>query len=188
MKKPWSNRWYCSSLTAIASTLGLMLLVAMVAQVSAHHALGTEAQIDWKVLLAQMDGALARDQLGGAEVLWREAWVAALRSRHWEGMIAVADAYRQLGARAGFRADAKARQLYLAALFRARAEMSLEGVLRAAQGFAELGDREVVDRCIRAAWGVAAQTRNPLDEQRVRAFSERWAARTLEVDRPGLIP
>lgn len=189
MKEPRSHRRYCSLFLAITSTLGSMLLVVMVvADVFAHHALGTEAQLDWKVLLARMDEALARNQVAGAESLWREACVAALRSRHWEGMVAVADAYRQLGARAGFRGDAKARQLYLTALFRARSEMSLEGVLRAAQGFAELGDREVVDQCIGAAWGVAAKTRNPLDEARVRAFAARWAARTPDVDRLSLNP
>lgn len=188
MKAPWSNRRYCSPLRVAVSTLGLILLVVMVAGAPAHHALGTGAQIDWHVLLTRMDEALGHDQIAGAETLWREACVAALRSRHWQGMVAVADAYRRLGARAGFDADAKARQLYLTAFVRARGEMSLEGVLRAAQGFAELNDHAVVEQCIRAAWVVAAQTRKPLDEQRVRAFAERWAARTLEVDRPGLIP
>jgi len=177
MKAPWSSRRSHSSLLVIASTLGLMLLVVMVVGVFAHHALGTEAQIDWQVRLTRMDEALARDQIAGAEILWRQACAAALRSRHWEGMIAVADAYRRLGARAGFRADAKARQLYHTALVRARGEMSVEGVLRAAQAFAELDDHAVVEQCIRAAWSVAAQTQKPLDEQRVRAFAEYWAAR-----------
>jgi len=186
MDEPWSNRWYCrSQLLAIVSMLALMLLGVFIAEAFAHHALGTKAQIDWRTLLAGMDEALARNEAADAEVLWREACVAALRSRHWEGMVAVADGYRRLGVRAGFRADAKARQLYLAALFRARDEISLEGVLRAAQGFAELG---VVNQCILVAWRLAAQTRKPLDEQRVRAFAERWAARTLDVDSLGLIP
>jgi hypothetical protein len=187
MKAPWSSRRYCSPILVGASTLGLMLLVVIVAGALAHHALGTATQTDWNVPLARMDEALARDQIARAEILWSEACIAALRSRHWEGMISVADAYRRLGARAGFRADAKARQLYLTALVRARGEMSLEGVLRAAQGFAELNDDAVVEQCIRAAWRIAAQTRKPLDEQRVRAFAQRWAARTLAVDRPSLI-
>jgi len=28
------------------------------------------------------------------ETVWREAYAAALKSRHWEGMVAVGDAYR----------------------------------------------------------------------------------------------
>jgi hypothetical protein len=190
MKEPWSSRWHRSLPLAIAAMLGLMLLVVAVVDTFADHALGTEAQIAWKARLQRVDDALARNDVAGAEMLWREAYAAALKSRHWEGMVAVGDAYRRLGARAGFHetSDAKARETYLAALFRARSQGSLEGVLQAAQGFADLGDHEIVEQCIRVAWGVAARSRDPRAEDRVRAFAERWAARALEADHLGLVP
>jgi hypothetical protein len=93
-------------------------------------------------------------------------------------MVAAADTYRALGARAGFReaSIAKGRQTYLTALFRARSEGSVEGVLRTAERFAELGDRGVVEQCIRVARQVAASSRDPQTEEYVRAFTECWAA------------
>ena len=190
MQEPWSSRWHRSLPLAIATTLGLMVLVVTVVNVFADHALGTEAQIAWRARLQRVDDALARNDLAGAEMLWREAYAAALKSRHWEGMVAVGDVYRRLGERAGFHktADAKARETYLAALFRARSQESLEGVLRAAQGFADLGDHGIVEQCIRVARSVAARSRDPRAEDRVRIFAERWAARALEADHLGFVP
>jgi len=184
MKDPSSSSWYRTLPVTLAAMLGLTLLVVTVVNVFADHALGTEAQIAWKARLQRVDDAIARNDLAGAEMLWREAYAAALKSRHWEGMVAVGDAYRVIGERGRFRksAEAKARETYLAALFRARSEGSLEGVLRVAERFADLGDREVVEQCIRVAQGVASKTKDPRAEERVRAFTERWAARALEID------
>jgi len=83
---------------------------------------------------------------------------------------------------------AKARQAYLSALFRARSEGSLAGVLITAERFAELGDRDVVEQCIRVARKVAAQSRDPYAEEHLRAFTERWAASAQEIDGRGLTP
>lgn len=47
----------------------------------------------------------------------------------------------------------------LAALFRSRGRGSLEGVLRACETFAALGDREVVTACVRIARGMAGTDR-----------------------------
>jgi len=189
MNEPGSSRRYYPLLLATASMLGLML-VLIVADVFADHALGTAAQIAWSAQLQQVDDALARNDVASAEMRWREAYAAALKSRHWEGMVAVGDAYRRLGDRGGFRevSEAKAHKAYLAALFRARSQGSLEGVLRSAQGFADLGDHRIVERCIRVARSVAAATRDPRAEERVRIFAERWAARAPEVDHQGLVP
>jgi hypothetical protein len=97
-----------------------------------------------------------------------------LKSRHWQGMVAAADTYRALGARAGFReaSIAKGRQTYLTALFRARSEGSVEGVLRTAERFAELGRRAVDPR--RAAG--RGQLARSADGGYVRSFTECWAA------------
>ena len=177
MKEPWSSRWYWSLLLATASMLGLMLIVVMIVDAFADHAPEPGSQTTWKVQLHGVDDALKRNDLASAEMLWSKAYAAALKSRHWEGMIAVGDAYRRLGAHGGFRetAAAKARETYLAAFFRARSEGSLEGVLQAARGFAELGDHAVVERCLHVARSVAAQTRDPRAEERVRDFAHRWA-------------
>lgn|SRR5262245_8809129 len=184
-----SSRSYSSLPLAIVSIYGLMFFVVMVGEVLAGHALGFDSQTAWRAQLQRVDAALARNDLAGAEMLWRKAFAAALKSRHWEGMVAVGDAYRRLGERAGFGnvSEGKAREMYRTALFRARSEGSVEGVLRAAQGFAELGDSAAVEQCIHVARGVAAQARDPRDEERIRGFAERWAARVPEVDLSGLI-
>jgi len=184
-----SSRWLCMSLPAIASTLGLMLLVANVIDGFADHAIGTGTQIAWQAQLLKVEEALARGDLATAEQQWREAYAAALKSQHWLGMVATGDTYRVLGAQAGFRAAsvAKARQAYLTALFRARSEGSVEGVLRTAERFAELGDRGVVERCIRVAQRVTEQSRDPQAGEYVRAFTERWAA-DARIDQRGLTP
>jgi hypothetical protein len=177
MRDPWTT----------ASLLGVAVLVAIAAEARGDHALGTEPQLAWRRHLISVADALARNDLSGAELAWREAYAAALKSRHWEGMVAVGDAYRVVGERGRFRknAEAKAREAYLTAFLRARAEASLEGILRAADRFAELGDRGVVEQCIRVARGIAAKTRDPRAEERVRAFTERWAARAQELDPKG---
>jgi hypothetical protein len=190
MKELWSSRWLCLLIPAIVSTLGPVLLMATVRDAGADHAIGAETQLAWQARLLKVEQAMARGDFAAAETLWREAYAAALRSRHWEGMIAAGDTYRALGARAGFReaSVAKARQAYLSALFRARSEGSLAGVLITAERFAELGDREVVEQCIRVARQVAAQSRDPYAEEHLRAFTERWAASAQAIDGRGLTP
>jgi len=134
-------------------------------------------ELTWQARLLRVEQAIAVNDVDGAALLWRDAHAAALRSRHWEGMVAVADTYRALGAQADFLAAslAKARQTYLRALLRARREGSLAGVLIVADRFAELGDREVVERCMRVARRVAAQSRDPYAEEHLRAFADRLA-------------
>src|SRR3989442_457445 len=73
-------------------------------------------------------------------------------------------------------------------VFAEQSQGSLEGVLRAAQGFADLGDHGIVEQCIRVARSVAARSRDPRAEDRVRIFAERWAARALEADHLGFVP
>jgi hypothetical protein len=190
MKELWSSRWLCLFLPAIISTLGPMLMAASVKDALADHAIGTEAQLAWQGRLLKVEQAMAVGNYAAAELLWREAYAAALKSRHWEGVVAAGDTYRALGARAGFRgaAVAKARQAYLTALFRARSEGSLAGVLITAERYAELGDREVVEQCIRVARKVAAQSRDPYAEEHLRAFTERWAASAQGIDNRELTP
>jgi hypothetical protein len=110
--------------------------------------------VSWASALTAFDEALARGDASAALRIWSEAHSAALRSRHWEGMLAVGDARLRIDQSTGpgSTAVAKAREAYLAALFRARQEGSLEGVIRAAEAFDALGDVEVAN-AIRGAWG-----------------------------------
>lgn len=190
MRVPGARRWSYTLALAAVSMLGMAILARLGVEFLADHGVGVDLDVAWQVQLARVDAALARNDLAGAEILWAEAYVAAIKSRHWEGMVAAGDIYRRLGGLGGFRklADAKAREAYLAALFRARNRGSLQGVLRAAQAFAELGDPEVVEQCIRVARSVAARSWNPRAEERVRTFVERWDARAREADHLGLMP
>lgn len=110
--------------------------------------------VSWASALTAFDEALARGDASVALRTWSEAHSAALRSRHWEGLLAVGNARLRIEQSAvpESAAVAKAREAYLAALFRARQEGSLEGVMRAAEAFDALGDVEVAN-AIRGAWG-----------------------------------
>jgi hypothetical protein len=102
--------------------------------------------------LAALDAAIARRDATGAAIEWRAAHALALRARRWETLLAVGDAALRVDALVrdgatkptGFQAEA--RQAYLRALFQARAERSQEGMQRAADAFAALGDAEMATR------------------------------------------
>jgi hypothetical protein len=99
------------------------------------------------------NAALRSGDLTAASAASTEAYRAALASRRWEGLIEAADAHLRLAEAAGAPQAGvpRARELYLAALFRARDARSLEGVLRVAQAFDRLGDREAADHAMRVA-------------------------------------
>jgi hypothetical protein len=126
--------------------------------------------------------ALARGNVGAAERSAHIAYAAALASRSWEGLLEAGDAHRRIGEVSGQRAAAaaQAREAYLAALFRARQQSALDGVLRAAEAFADLGDQDAAARGVRIAEGLAA--RDPEAQADVRAVAARLAAHG---DRPG---
>lgn len=134
----------------------------------------------WTAHVQKVDEALAERDASAAARAWHEAYMNALGSRRWEGMIEVGDAYLRIGQLSTSRqaTEAKVRQLYLAALFRARAQDSLDGVLRVGEAFADLGDRKVVGQCIRIAYDLAGD-RDPETRDRVRAFAERLMGRLL---------
>lgn len=134
----------------------------------------------WAAHIRALDEALVRRDVSTAEGAWHRAYVAALGSGRWEGMLEVGDAYLRIGdATTGRRAAAaKARPAYLSALFRARSAGSLDGVLRSAEAFAALGDLEVVDHCLRIAQGL------PLAAPDARSRHRMWALRELMAARP----
>ena len=71
---------------------------------------------------------------------------------------------------------AEARGLYLRALFQARAQSSLDGVLRVTEAFAGLGDADVVEQGLRVARQLAA-AQGPAAWDRVREATIRLGAR-----------
>jgi hypothetical protein len=103
--------------------------------------------------LRNVDSELRRNNVSAAERAWHDAYVVALDSPRWEGMLAVGDAALRVGdrTRARLAARARARQAYLAALFRARDERSRDGLYRVAGAFAALGDTALAIHCVRIA-------------------------------------
>ena len=65
------------------------------------------------------------------------------------------------------------RHAYLRALFCARDQRSVEGVLRVAEAFASLGDRDVADQVLVMASALAASSPTAPASERVRILRER---------------
>jgi hypothetical protein len=97
-----------------------------------------------------VDRALGRRDADGARQAWERAHLAAVESPSWDGLIEAGRACLRIGNSIGSRpaAEPAARRAFFAALYRACRENSLEGILRAAKAFHELGDREAVEECL----------------------------------------
>jgi hypothetical protein len=124
--------------------------------------------------LVRVDQALARRDVAAALEAWQSAYELARRTRSWRGLVEAADAHLRIGAGAGASAAAapRAREIYLAALSRARAERSVDGVVRTAEAFAALGDREVTELALRIAASLADRTHDPAAATRVETARE----------------
>ena len=130
MPEWWSTRWYTPLVVLGAGLLSLLgVALAGVEVLTAAVPRSVTPRI-WTPPLAKVDHALADGDLAAALSWWRDANAAALRSGQWEGMIEVGDAARRLEA-----GSVLARQAYLTALFRARQQRSLDGLLSAAAAF-----------------------------------------------------
>ena len=99
----------------------------------------------------------------------------ALASGKWERVLAVADAYRRIGERAGLgrEADDRTHALYVEAFSLGRHAASLEGVLRAGEAFADVDDRAMVEACLLVA--EALSEGDPEREDDVRDFRSHFA-------------
>ena len=113
---------------------------------------------------------------------WSSAEVAAVASLTWEALVEVGDATRQIGDAAGARAVTTpwARRSYLTAFVRAQRQGSLDGMLRTAEGFAALGDRDLARQCLRAAEHLSRETRDSQALERVRSYERRITAQLVE--------
>lgn len=163
----------------VSLLIALAFIVLVLTGLESIPALLVNPSPSWKTHLQWVDEALAVNDTSRAVLLWRDAYGAALGSGDWEAMLAVGDASVRIGQTAsvhtGF--DAKARQSYLTALFRARQQRSLEGVLRTTEAFAALGDDAVVAQGLHIAEEVAGRDLKGL--ARVRGLAERFNGRSL---------
>lgn len=161
------------------------LALLVVGQVSPESNIIHDPQRPWRAHIRTVDEALARRDVSAAVRAWHSASVAVQTSRSWEGWLEAGDAYLRIGEVSGFRkaSEPKARQFYLEAFFRARAQRALDGVLRAAEAFAALGDREVAEQCLRTAERFAAEAPRPSEAWRlVDASRRRVAGRTTRAE------
>ena len=146
----------------------------------------TTALTPWTAHLDAMDTAIAANNASAAVLSWRHAYAAALDQPGWRGLVDVAGAALRIGAIPGFKkaAESRARESYWTALFRARRQGSLNGVLDTAEAFGTLGDRVMVEQCIRIAERLAVLTGDTEAADRVRVLAADLAHRYVEVDVP----
>jgi hypothetical protein len=142
-------------------------LVAVLQLIPGHRTLSQEAGSNRE--LERVEQALATRDVAAARRAWRDAHAAALASGRWDRMLAVGDVHLRLGALPGYDGDAhaQARETYVAAMLRARREGAVDGLLRAAEAFARLGDRAAAAECLGDAEHLMRsrseqRTRNPL--------------------------
>jgi hypothetical protein len=143
-------------------------------------------QAPWSHHLDTMDAAVSAGNASAALLSWRHAYSAALDQPGWRDLVEVAAAALRIGTIPGFRkaAESRARESYWTALFRARRQGSLDGVLDAAEAFGTLGDRVMVEQCIRIAERLALLAGNVDAADRVRTLAADLVQRYVEVERP----
>jgi hypothetical protein len=117
-------------------------------------------------LEAAVDAALAHGDLSTAVRTVEVARRRAKRDLRWEPSIEIGDAYYRISSRAGAPepASRRAREAYQNALRNARHAESLDGVLRAAEGFAQLGDVEAMELSLHVARDLAGSDAEALDD------------------------
>ena len=125
----------------------------------------------WKAHLDLVETELAAGHVDAAVRAWHDAYGAALHTRSWESMIAVGDAFMEIGRATSTPRGAhmNARDAYLTALIRAQRNHSAEGALRSAQAFGELGERVLVEQSLH----IAAQLASGSDEMQQRVSEAR---------------
>jgi len=147
------------------------------------------APSSWSTSLHEMDAAIARGDLMAAATSGHQVYRAALATRSWEAFLAAGDSALRLGEATQARnaAEPDARRLYLSALFLARSQYSLDGVLQATEAFVRLGDHDVVAQGLALACGLAGS--DPASQARVREVADRSARQAVaagERDEEGL--
>ena len=145
----------------------------LVAPRATAEAVGAETRPAWQTALDTMDRALEAGDISSTEMAWRNAYGFAIRSHQWEALLAAGDGSLRIADRVLVKQPYRARaaEAWQAALFRARAQRSVGGVLRVAEAFARLGDEEGVTEVLHVADGLAAA--EPSGEARRRVLEVR---------------
>jgi len=164
-----------------STMLGAVLVLATSMTLGARAVPGLAGEPTWEEHVRAMDFAIAAGDALQAQHELQRAYVVATGSRRWEALLAVGDASRRCAQVPGAQARAVqwARRSYLAAMFRARDARALDGIAAAVEGFAALGDHDIVVQGLRMADGVARRHGNANDIARVHALAERLAERSL---------
>lgn len=159
-----------------------------VGSAAARRAQGAERDAGWAVHLRRLEEALARGHAGGMLREWQAACGAALATQQWEPMVAVGEAALRLGRATGFTLTflGKTRHAYYVALFRAHRQGSPEGVLRVAEAFAAIDDRDAVGQCAIILERLAQRGGDAEAPGRLRALARDLAERLLAAGGPPL--
>ena len=153
----------------------VVLIVAATSATACRDSAVAPNGAPWERHVQVMDDALGRGDVSAAIRARNVAYVTALESSRWEGLVAVGDASRRLVQVGGEELAmlSEVRRAYLRALFCARDQGSVDGVLRVADAFASLGDRDVADQVLVMASALAASSPTAPASERVRILRER---------------
>jgi hypothetical protein len=174
------SRWSTIPCVVALVVIVIAFRLADVGPTAAASAVRTPAvEAPWEPSLRSLDAALQQGDAGAANRAWHDGYGAALASGRWEGFVAMGDAVRRIADVTGSRSlgEARSRSLYLAALFRARQQGAVAGVLRTAEAFAGLGDSEVVAQCLTVARALAARAGDRDAEGRIQVLTGQLAAK-----------
>ena len=168
----------------LAVTVGVAMTAAGAALLDRSSAAPIEPRMTWEQQVARVDAALATHDLRTAREAVRDAHAAAVTSYRWEPLLHVGDAQRRVEQASGFPTlgNASARASYLFALFRARDQRSLDGVLQAADAFSRLGDASVVRQALVVARDLAG--RDAVAHARVDIAAQELGVRLASADGP----
>jgi hypothetical protein len=179
--KRWEavERWILV-LGPLAVLLLTVPLVIALELITRPQPVGVATAAGWSEARERVERALAARDAGGAVRAWHGAHAAALASRHWSAMLDVGDLALRIGETTRLRgpAAARARESYLIALFRARRDGAIGGVLRAAEAFAALGEPELAEQALRVAERLVARG-EPGARESYRLTAERLRARAV---------
>ena len=166
--------WWVAVVSPVACLLIAVPLFAALNHVSMRVQSVSASPTAWLDAQHQADRAIAAGRFGDAVRAWHEAYAEAPASRQWLAMAEVGDLSIRIGDATGSQtaARARARECYFSALLRARRDGALDGVLRIAEAFARLGEREVAQQAIDVG-AALAERRSPDARARYELSTER---------------
>jgi len=155
------------------------------------NAVADETRPAWQTSVDAIDRALATRNISAAEIAWRNGYSVAIQSRQWEALLALGEASLRIADGVLIKQPyrARARDAWRDALFRARQQRSVDGVLKVTEAFAALGDTDVVMQALNIADRLAADDVTGSAPRRVLAARERLlpAARAAGLTDPLLV-